>query len=335
MKLMPYFFAVVLLISSGLMATETTPGKVTGGDIYSIPPWFKSSFMDFQEDSDEAREQGKHVMLFMHLDECTYCNKMLQENFIGGESKVLMESSFDVIGVNVRGDLEVTWIDGVTYSERELTDHLETIATPTIVFLDLDGNKVLQLNGYRDPQSFRYALDYVQSMHYRKQPFADYLLAQKKPVIYTFRTHPQITAATYLKDYDKPLAILFEDSYCVECGNFHEKTLNHPDVLDAMDAFLFVRLDASSDQLLVDIDGQLTTPAQWVKELGLTYRPALVLFNQGKEMVRADGQLYHHHLTERLRYVSEGYLKYDTMDEFKEDYRQTLLAQGKNVDFSE
>ncbi len=327
--------AVIVLVSTGSKAADATPGKVTGGSEYSIPQWFKPSFLDFQGDSEEAREQGRHVMVFMHLDACPYCARMLKENFISGDTREFMEKNFDVIAVNIRGDLELKWIDGATYTEQELTEHLKTIATPTIVFLDLDGKKVLQLNGYRDSRSFRYALEYVQSKHYRNQPFAEYLTEQIKPVVYTFRPHSQIAIATYFKGFDKPLAIVFEDRYCAECDRFHDKTLNHPNVLAAMEVFLFVRLDAESDQPLIDVEGQVTTPAQWVKDLGLTYRPAVVLFNQGREMFRADGQLYHHHLTEALRYVGKGNLQYDTLDEFKNVYREELLKEGRGINFAE
>ena len=335
MKLISVLFAALLLINSGTEAADSTPGKVTGGSVYAMPQWFKSSFLDFQEDSEGARELGKHVMVFMHLDECPYCIRTLEENFISGETREFMEKNFDVIGVNVRGDLEVTWIDGVTYTELELTKHLKTIATPTIVFLDLDGNKVLQLNGYRDQRSFRYALEYVQSRRYRNQLFADYLAEQNKPTVYAFRSHPQIAVTTYFKGYDKPLMILFEDQHCAQCDRFHEKTLNHPDVLNALESFLFIRLDAASNRLLIDVNGQTSTPANWVKELGLTYRPSLVMFNQGKEMFRADGQIYHHHLTEGLRYVSEGYMQYATLREFKDAYRARRLKEGFDVNFAE
>ena len=335
MKLISVLFAALLLINSGTEAAGSAPGKVTGGSVYAMPQWFKSSFLDFQEETEVARERGKHVMVFMHLDECPYCERMLKENFISGEMQEFMEKNFDVIAVNVRGDLEVSWIDGNTYTERELKEHLQTIATPTIVFLDLDGNKVLQLHGYRDQRSFRYALEYVQSKRYRNQLFADYLAEQNKPTVYAFRSHPQIAVTTYFKGYDKPLMVLFEDKHCAQCDRFHEKTLNHPDVLDALESFLFIRLDAASNSLLIDVDGQTSTPANWMKELGLTYRPSLVIFNQGKEMFRADGQIYHHHLTEGLRYVSEGYMQYATLREFKDAYRAGRLKEGFDVNFAE
>ncbi len=335
LKRLSIIFAVLMLLSSGSAWSDTAPGKVTGGNAYSLPSWFKSSFMDVQEDAGEARALGKHLMVFMHLDECPYCDKMLKENFISGPTQEFMDQNFEVIGVNIRGDLEVTWIDGSVYTEMELTKHLKTVATPTMVFLDLEGNKVLQLNGYRDTRSFQYALEYVQSKNYLEQSFADYLSLREKPTVYAFREHPQLATTTFFKGFDKPLAVLFEDQSCVTCDRFHEKTLNHPDVLKALEAFLFVRFDTDSDQRIIDMQGQTTTPAHWVKDLGLSYRPAIVLFNQGKEMMRADGQLYHQHLTESLRYVSEGYLQYDTPREFKDIYREAQLKAGNDVDFAE
>lgn len=335
MRLLFALLAVVALTGIAPASAETAPGKLTGGEVYHLPQWFKSSFLDFQSDLDEAREAGKHVMVFMHLDECPYCARMLRENFVGGGTRDFTEKHFDVIGINVRGDLEVTWIDGFSYTERELSDHLNQVATPTIVFLDLDGNKVLQLNGYRDPRALKLALEYVQGKRYRDRSFADYLAAQERPVLYTFRAHPQLVQTTYFKGFDKPLAVLFEDRYCAECDPFHDNTLNHDSVLAALSPFLFARFDTESQQPIVDLDGTLTTAGKWVEALGLTYRPALVLFNEGREMYRADGRLYHQHLTEALRYVAEGYKNYATISEFKAAYREEMLQSGVDVDFAE
>ncbi len=335
MKRRYLLLTVMILMFPSLQASEPADGIVTGGIIYTLPEWFKSSFLKFEDEIDEAKQEGKHVIAFLHLDECPYCARMLEENFIEGDSKEFMENNFDVIGVDVRGALEVTWIDGETYTERELADHLKAIATPTIIFLDLDGRKVLQLNGYRDPRAFRYALDYVQGKQYSKVSFSDYLNAQEKPVVYALRAHPQLQNASYFSGYDKPLAILFESQHCAECDRFHEKTLNHPDVLAALKGFLFVRFDTESDQKIVDLDGHITTAKQWVKDLGLTFRPSIVLFNSGKELFRADGILYHHHLSEALTYVERGYAEYESIDEFKEAYREALMSSGRNIDFSE
>lgn len=336
MKVLHILFATLALTVAGATVADSVPGKLKGGVVYSLPQWFKASFLDFRSDIEEARKQGKHVMVFLHLDECPYCARMLKESFVSGDSRDFMEKNFDVIGVNVQGSLEVKWIDGATYTEKALARRLKTIATPTIVFLNLDGDKVLQLTGYRDPRALRDALEYVQSKSYRSQPFAAYVAARDKPVVYTFRDHAQLSSVTYFKGYKKPLAVLFEDRHCAECARFHEKTLNHPEVLDEMRNFLFVRLDANSSKPMVDFDGNKTTPAQWVKALDLSYRPAVVLFNEGREIYRADGRLYHFHFKEALRYVSGVYYKkFDTLSQYRAVYRAELLKQGIDIDYAE
>jgi thioredoxin-related protein len=301
-----------------------------------LPSWFKPSFLDFREDVADARKQGKHVLLFLHLDDCPYCARMLQESFASGESRDFIRRHFDVIAVNVRGGLDVVWTDGATYTERTLTRRLKAYATPTLVFLGQDGTTILQLSGYRDPRALRQALAFVQTRSYRGQSFSAYLEARDKAELYVLRDHPQFAAVTNFKGYDKPLAILWEDRQCAECARFHDKTLHHPDVVAEMRKFLFVRLDADSRQPIIDLQGNATTPAQWVKTLGLTYRPALVLYDGGREIFRSDGRLYHFHFKESLRYVSGGhYKRFAGIAQYNAARRDELLKQGVRIDYGE
>jgi thioredoxin-related protein len=320
---------------------EVVPGRLKGGVNYALPTWFKPSFLNFQEEAQDAGRQGKHLMVFVHLEQCPYCDRMLKENFVSGDTRDFADKHFDAIGVNMRGTVEAVWIDGTTYTERSLSRHLKVTATPTIVFLDPGGKKVLQLTGYRDPRSLRLALDYVQSKRYLNQPFSSYLAERKQasldlPALYVLRDHPQFATTTNFKHYQKPLAILFEDRRCAECARFHDKTLNHPDVLAEMKEFHFVRLDAGSTEPVTDLDGNITTPAQWVNTLGLTYRPAVVLFNRGKEVFRVDARLYHFHFKEMLRYVSGGHdTGPDAFSRYNAARRSELLQQGISIDYAE
>jgi thioredoxin-related protein len=327
--------AAALLLLGGPAAAQTAPGKLTGGIVYSLPGWFKPSFFDFREDVEEARKANKHVLLFLHLDECPYCARMLQENFVEGENRAFMQKHFDVIGVNVRGASEVKWFDGKTYTEQSFSRMLKTFGTPTLVFLGPNGDVALKLSGYRDPATLRGALNYVQSAAYRSQPFAAYAAARDRPAVYALREHPQFARVTDFKGYRKPLAILFEDRGCVDCARFHEKTLNHPDVIAEMKNFLFVRLDTGSSAPVVDVAGKQVTPAQWAQALGLAHRPALALYNEGREIARVDGVLYHFHFKERLRYVSGAYYTRYSASEYSAARRKELLQQGVSIDYSE
>lgn len=329
------FTAVLLFALAGAAGAQTTPGKLTGGIIYVLPDWFKPSLFDLREDVEDARKANKHVLLFLHLDECPYCERMLRESFASGETRKLIQANFDVIGINIRGGQELTWTDGRKYTERSFTRELKAFGTPSLVFLGPKGEIVLKLVGYRDPQALRIGLDYVATKRYASEPFTAYAAARERPATYALRDHPLFEKRADFKGYAKPLAILFEDRGCVECARFHEKTLNHPEVLAELKKFLFVRLDTDSIQTVVDPEGKSVTPAQWAQALELTYRPGLVLYDERRPLVRIDARLYHYHFKERLRYVSGGYYKRQSLGEYGAARRAELMKQGINIDYSE
>ena len=156
-------FVIAALVFAAAQAAgqASDPEKPVRGVAYTLPPWFKSSFLDFRHDVAEARTQGRHVMVFIHLDNCPYCARLLEENFVSGENYEIMRKHFDVIAVNVRGSLEVTWTDGTAYTERTLARHLGVKGTPTLIFLGEDGRKVAQLNGYQNPDTLHSTLEFV------------------------------------------------------------------------------------------------------------------------------------------------------------------------------
>jgi len=59
------------------------------------------------------------------------------------------------------------------------------------------------------------------------------------------------------------------------------------------------------------------------------------MFDGRKEMHRADGVLYHQHLSEALLYTAGKHTEYDSIRDFKDTYRAEMINNGKNVDFSE
>lgn len=173
MKRLTVFFMASLLAYSALAGAATPSGEPRGGVPYTLPQWFKQSFLDFRHDLEEARQRKRHVMVFLHLDGCPYCAKMLAESFAGGDNAAFIQRHFDVVAVNVRGSLDVVWIDGAQLTERTLSQRLRVVATPTLVFLAPDAGQVLQLTGYRDPPALRRALEFVQGRHYRSRSFRD------------------------------------------------------------------------------------------------------------------------------------------------------------------
>ena len=126
---------VALMLSMPASASEATArGVITGGTIHQAPAWFKQSFLDIQDDVDEASEGGKHVILFFQLNGCPYCDLMLEESFESEPLTSYIRQHFDTIAINIRGDREISFNQEVSVTEKELSQILEVRATPAILF---------------------------------------------------------------------------------------------------------------------------------------------------------------------------------------------------------
>ena len=332
------FVAALLLCAAGVPASVDPPRGSLHGAVTSVhPDWFKQSFLDIEEDIAEAAEAGKHVMLYMYTNGCPYCHKMIEENLKHAPYTEFVKANFDVIALNILGDREIAFNEQVSLTEKALANKLRVRYTPTIVFLDQQNKMVARINGYRSVEDFKHVLDYVQQQAYRSTSLADYI-DQAKANVYALRAHPQLLKVKDLKSLtDRPLALLVEDQGCGDCATLHDGHLSDPAVNRLLQGFNFVRLDAQSTESIVDPDGNTTTPRDYVRALGLTYRPGLVLFDRGKEIARIESLLYRFHFSELLRYVGERH--YEQYPNSFFDYLNVrtaeLLDAGQDVNVGE
>jgi thioredoxin-related protein len=311
-------------------------GKVIGGSMHEAPDWFKESFLDISDDIEEAQENNKHIMLFMDLDGCPYCTRMLNESFVSkNETSDFAKSHFDVINLNVKGSREIAWSEDETLTEKQLAQKLKVQYSPTVLFLDYDKNIVVRINGYRSAKNFKNILKYVQGKHYKNMELSEFLEKHKDKSLYSLKSNKMFKKITDLSDIDTPLAVIFEDGSCTQCDYFHNRTLKHNDVINELKKFTVVRLDASSNTPIIDTDGKKTTPKKWADSLKLDYRPGILLYNKGELVSTVDALLYNFHFKELLRYVSGGhYEKYNGYLIYLRIRQKELLNQGIDVDIS-
>jgi thioredoxin-related protein len=332
------FTTLILSLVLGFTAAPllAKEGQIVGGKMSVHPDWFKESFLDIGEDVMEASDEGKHVILFMHLNGCPYCYKMVEENIKNAPYTDFIQQNFDVIALNIRGDREVALNEEVSLSEKELAERFKVMYTPTVIFLSPDNKVVARTNGYRSVPDFKLVLNYVQEKAYEKQQLTQYI-NDKKSQNYTFRDHPLLTSADNLQKLaDKPLAVLLEDKGCLDCDKLHDGYLASAEVRDILKKYTFVRLDSLSENKLIDVEGNETTPKAWAEKLGISYRPAIVLFDKNKEIARIQSMLYSYHFTEMLRYVAERhYEQYpDDFYGWLDTRTEAILKSGKDVDLS-
>lgn len=317
---------------------ETQRGRIVGGLDHEIPGWFKESFLDLKEDATEAGDAGKHLLLFMTLNGCPYCTKMLEEVMQG--EKDYIQKYFDSIAINIRGARMVTPVDADEMTEKEFAGKMRVIFTPTILFLDGKGKQVFRINGLWTSEMFRHALDYVQSRSYNEMSLPAFIKtrasARSKKPVYSFRDNDLLVKLNDFSTQTGPVAILFEDRNCTGCNVFHDKYFNREAIRSELKKYVFTRLDTDSKQPVKDFAGNLVTPAKWAEQLGVTSRPALVLFDNGRQYLKITSELYDFHFKVALRYVSGGhYKKYKNWIAYLGDEQDRILKSGQNIDIGD
>lgn len=335
----PRFWMVSLLFSLAFLApsyAETpTEGNVVGGVEHEMPEWFKESFLEIQDDIKEATDSNKHVMLFFHLNHCPYCAKMLDDNFLQDPLKSYIQEKFDVIAINVKGDRQVQYSKELAFSEKELADDLEVTLTPTITFINSENKTVARLNGYRSPEQFKPVLEYVANQTYKTESLSDYLAKQTPQGSYNLQPNELFKDIKDLATIKTPLAVIFESKTCTDCKFLHETLFKDEAIKTELKALTVVRFDADDNAEITDINGNKTTPKDWLKQLKLSYKPGIVFFDEGKEITRLEGKLYNFHFQQLLNYVSSKGYKEHSFPAHLGMRQEEQLKQGKTVNIGE
>jgi predicted bacteriocin transport accessory protein len=327
----------IFLISLLFTTLNASQGKFTGGSTHSMPEWFKDSFLEMSDDVEEANESNKHVILFMTLKFCPYCTKMLKNNFSeGSKLQPYIKENFDVIGLDIKGSKEIAVNEDLTLTEKEYAKYLNVQYTPTLLFLDQSNKVVVRINGYRSSENFKYILDFVKNKEYKNMKLTEYIEKVKNKTLYSLKENKLFQNINDLSKIDGPLAVIFEDGSCTQCDYLHNNTFKNKDVIQEISKFTLVRFDANSKKEIITPSGKITTAKKWAKNLGLDYRPGILLFNNKIEQARIDALLYSFHFKELFRFVSTNQYKiYKSFLDYLKVRQSELLEQGINIDISD
>ena len=329
--------ATLLLATAHASATR---GEFYGAKSTEYPEWFKQSFLNVQDDIAEAARAHKRVALLFTQDGCPYCNALVERNLAQKGIQDAVRQHLDVILVNMWGDREVTDVDGKVYTEKTFAAAKKVQFTPTLLFLDEQGETILRLNGYLPPNRFRIAIDYVTQKKEKEISYREFVAAHQ-PRAMKGDLHAQAFFATAPFDLrpaagarGRPIAVFFEQRDCPDCDTLHEKVLRDAEIRRLAGQFHAVQLDMWSDTALTTPDGRKTTARDWARALDVKYAPTIVVFNeQGREIIRAEAMFKVFHTQGILDYVlSGGYREQPSFQRWLSARAERLREQGKDVD---
>lgn len=332
-------FIPVAGVAESLPTADPTlaPGLVNPG-FHEQPAWFKTSFLDIREDVAEARENGKRVLLYFYQDGCPYCKKLLESNF---SQRAIVEPTrryLDVISVNMWGDREVVDLAGNSTTEKQFAADLKVMFTPTMLFLNEQGEVLVRLNGYYPPHAFSTVVDYVGQRREETLTLRDYA-AKHAPAAASGALHQD---DSYLRPpyrlaqrgSGKPLLVMFEQTSCAQCDELHQDILRREESAALLGRFDVVLLDMWASTPLETPDGRHTTAAEWSRALDVQYAPTLIMFDSaGKEVFRTEAYLKAFHVQSSMDYVLSGaYREQPSFQRFVQARADALEARGVHID---
>ena len=314
-------FCLLFMFSTSMALAEKAKkeGGYFGAKTATHPTWFKESFLDLEEDISDASDNDKRLVVYFWQPGCPYCSQLWEDNFAQKKTVDNFRKNFEIVALNMWGDREVVSVGGNDYTEKSFAEALGIKYTPTLLFFDENKKVVHQLNGYIPPEDFQRSMNFVSGKHEKKQSFGAFAAKQmeaeatnKKGKLHTedffmSATHNLNRSEKKAEDY---LAVFFEGNNCKNCDLLHEKTLQDKTTRSLIKQFSSVQLDRFSDAKVITPAGKSTSVKEWANELGISYLPAMVFFNQeGKEVMRIDAQMRTFHIQSVFDYVLTGAYK--------------------------
>ena len=329
-------------LPSTLLATEAekATGKFLGAAETRYPDWFRSSFLDFTEDVEEAAKAGRRIIILFHQQGCPYCNLLVERNLSQQTIVDYMKKHFEVVAINMWGDREVATIDGSQLTEKQFAGALKIQFTPTLLFLDETGDQVLRLNGYLPPERFMLALQYAHKRTGNGDglSFTDFVRQRAPtPSSGSLVEEPFFLASPVELNNllgKRPVAVWFEQKHCPACETLHGEVINDPETRALIKQFNNIQLDLWGRQPITLFDGSKTTSRNWAKRLNIHYAPTIVFFDpEGNEIIRSEAMFKQFHTQSIFDYVSSGaYVEQPSFQRYLESRADQIRAQGKDVD---
>ena len=279
------------------------------------PDWFTDSFGNLNDALVNAHNAGKKgLIVYFGQKRCSYCEKFLKFNLEAPDIRNYLQHNFDVVPIDIWGIEDIVMLDGDVVTEREYSVFEGTNFTPSLIFYDLNGKKILRLRGFYPPYKFRASLKYVVEGFYFKESLREYMSRADPGMVFDpeglneqdfFAPPPHNLDRRHFKS-DIPLVVFFEQGKCHACDVLHTGPLADERLRVEVEKLEAVQLDMWSDEPVITPRGKRTTAREWANDLGLFYAPALVFFDEaGNEVMRVDAVTQFYRLLGVFDYINK------------------------------
>jgi thioredoxin-related protein len=137
------------------------------------PPGYP--FVSFDTGLKAARASGKPIFLYFGRYGCAWCDYTNKKTFSDASLKTLYSDNYELVYVDAESGRRLTLPSGERITEAELGVRLQAFATPLFVYLTPQGDKIVQIPGFKTVQDFRDFDRYVRGGYYKQKTLLEFL----------------------------------------------------------------------------------------------------------------------------------------------------------------
>ena len=128
---------------------------------------------------DAARADGKLLLVHAYAPWCGWCVRADREVYTDDAVQAYLAEHYQATRLDTDSDAPSGFFEHAL-TMNALASALGVSGTPTTVFVDpADGELITKLPGYKDPETFLYALQFVREAAYDSLTFAEFVDARR------------------------------------------------------------------------------------------------------------------------------------------------------------
>lgn len=120
-----------------------------------------------------TENSDKNILIFVHSPNCSYCRRMVSQNFKNITILAEIKKNFRVIFIDIQDKGIVTFND-FKGNKKEFANHIEAVAVPATVFMDKNGKTIYSFIGYRNIDEYLTELKYISNKSYKKMSIENF-----------------------------------------------------------------------------------------------------------------------------------------------------------------
>lgn len=132
-------------------------------------------FVNFDTGLKTARASGKPIFLYFGRFGCPWCDYTNKKTFSDASLKTLYSDNYVLVYVDSESGRRLTLPSGERITEAELGVRLQAFATPLFVYLTPQGDRIMQIPGFKTVQDFRDYDRYVRGDYYKQRTLLEFL----------------------------------------------------------------------------------------------------------------------------------------------------------------